>query len=114
MAQLVAQSSNPVVATARKASALAPIPSSNIVLKLELDMTSESSIDPAFRATLEKLGRIDVIVNNADALAGESERAEDGESPAVLNANFRGMIEVVVGALGTFRDANPKTGQQVV
>ncbi|KAI9701469.1 MAG: hypothetical protein M1836_001524 [Candelina mexicana] len=113
LAQLVAQSPNRVVATARKASTLEALPSNNRVLKLELDVTSISSIDAALRATLEKFGRIDVVVNNAGyTLAGDTESAEDGESRAVFDTNFWGMVDVTKKALGIFRDDNPKTGQQ--
>lgn len=113
MAQLVAQSPNRVVATARRTSALEAIPSNDCVLKLELDITSIPSIDAALRATLEKFGRIDVVVNNAGyTLAGDTESAEDGESRAVLNTNFWGMVDVTKRTLGIFRDENPKTGQQ--
>jgi len=113
LAQLVAQSTNRVVATARKTSTLGVIPSNDRVLKLELDVTSISSIDAALRATLEKFGRIDVVVNNAGyTLAGDTESAEDGESRAVFDTNFWGMVEVTKKTLGIFRGENPKTGQQ--
>ena len=101
------------MATARKTSALEAIPSNDRVLKLELDVISISSIDAAYRTTLEKFGRIDVVVNNAAyGLAGDTEGAEDGESRAVFDTNFRGMVDVTKRALGIFRDENPKTGQQ--
>lgn len=113
MAQLVAKSPNRVVATARKTSTLEAIPSNDRVLKLELDVTSIPSIDAALRATLDKFGRIDVVVNNAGyTLAGDTESAEDGESRAVFDTNFWGMVDVTKKALRIFRDENPKTGQQ--
>ncbi|KAL8783420.1 MAG: hypothetical protein Q9195_009396 [Heterodermia aff. obscurata] len=113
LAQVVAQSSNRLVATARKTSTLEALPSHDRVLKLELDVTSIPSIEAALGATLEKFGRIDVVVNNAGyTLAGDTESAEDGESRAVLDTNFWGMVDVSKKALGIFRDENPKTGQQ--
>ena len=101
------------MATARKISTLEALPSHDRVLKLELDVTSIPSIDAAFGATLEKFGRIDVVVNNAGyTLVGDTESAEDGESRAVLDTNFWGMVDVSKKAVGIFRDENPKTGQQ--
>lgn len=113
MAQLIAQSPNRLVATARNASSLSVIPSNDRVLKLELDVTSIPSVESALRATKEKFGRIDVVVNNAGyTLAGDTESAEDGESRAVMDTNFWGMVDVTKRVLGIFRDENPKTGQQ--
>lgn len=101
------------MATARKTSTLEAIPSNDHVLKLELDVTSVASIDAALRSTLEKFGRIDVVVNNAGyTLTGDTESAEDGESRALFDTNFWGMVDVTKKTLGIFRDENPKTGQQ--
>ena len=101
------------MATARRASTLASLPSHDRVLKLELDVTSLPSIAAALCLTLEKFGRIDVVVNNAGyTLAGDTEGAQDDESRAVFDTNFWGMVDVSKKALGIFRDENPKTGQQ--
>lgn len=101
------------MATARKAAALSSLPTNNRVLRLELDVTSTSSIEAALQATLEKFGRIDVVVNNAGyTLAGDTESAGDEEARAVLDTNFWGTVDVTKRALGILRDENPKTGQQ--
>ncbi|KAI0903282.1 short-chain dehydrogenase [Ustulina deusta] len=113
LAQLVAQTSGRVVATARKSSALSDIPTQGNVLKLELDVTSTSSIDAALQATLNQFGRIDIIVNNAGyTLTGVTEAAGDAEARAVFDTNFWGMADVSKRALRIMREENPKTGQQ--
>lgn len=101
------------MATARKAAALSSIPTNERVLKVELDVTSTSSIEAALRAALDKFGRIDVIVNNAGyTLAGEAEGATDEEARAVMDTNFWGMVDVSKRALRIMRDENPKNGQK--
>ncbi|KAL8905701.1 MAG: hypothetical protein Q9207_002457, partial [Kuettlingeria erythrocarpa] len=113
LAELISQSPNRVVATARKTTTLEGLPNNDRVLKLQLDVTSIPSINAAIDATLAKYGRIDVVVNNAGyTLAGDTESAEDGESRAVFDTNFWGMVDVSKRALRIFRDENPKTGQQ--
>ncbi|KAJ8132605.1 hypothetical protein O1611_g1019 [Lasiodiplodia mahajangana] len=113
LAQLVARASARGVATARKTSTLSDIPTQAMAPKLELDVTSTSSIDAALQATLSQFGRIDIIVNNAGCtLAGVTETAGDEESRAVLDTNFWGMVNVNKRALRIMREENPKTGQQ--
>ncbi|KAI1852681.1 hypothetical protein JX266_002222 [Neoarthrinium moseri] len=113
LAQLVAKTSNRVVATARNPAALAGIPDGPNVFKHALDVTSIPSIDVALQAALSKFGRIDVVVNNAGhTLVGDTEAAGDEESRALMDINFWGMVDVTKRALGIMRDDNSKTGQQ--
>lgn len=101
------------MATARDPSALSNIPDGSRVLKLELDVTSIPKIEAALRATLEKFGRIDVVVNNAGyTLTGDAEGAGDEESRALMDTNFWGVVNITKRALGIMRDDNPKNGQQ--
>ena len=113
LAQLVANTSNRVVATARNPNSLSGVPAADNVVKLALDVTSASSIDAALRATLEKFGRIDVLVNNAGyTLVGDTEAAGDAESHALIDTNFWGVVDVTKRVLGIMRDENPKNGGQ--
>ncbi|KAI1435847.1 NAD(P)-binding protein [Xylaria sp. CBS 124048] len=113
LAELVAQTSNRVVATARNVASLSSLPDHERVLRLPLDVTSRESINAAFDATLERFGRVDVVVNNAGySLVGETEAAGDAESRAQLDTNFWGTVDVTKRALGIMRDVNATNGQQ--
>ncbi|XDG05026.1 hypothetical protein ABKA04_004641 [Annulohypoxylon sp. FPYF3050] len=113
LAELVAQTPNRVVATARKAASLSSIPTNDRVLKLELDVANISSINAAIQATLDKFGRIDVLVNNAGyTLAGEAEATEDAEARDVFDTNFWGMVNISKRCLQIMREENAKNGQQ--
>lgn len=113
LAQYIAETSNRVVATARNPASMSNIPDSSNVLKLKLDVTSIESIDSAFDSTLQKFGRIDVVVNNAGyTLIGDTEGASNAESRALMDTNFWGMVDVSKRALGVMRDENVKNGGQ--
>ncbi|KAH8678028.1 retinol dehydrogenase 8 [Xylariales sp. PMI_506] len=109
LAQLIASTSNRVVATARKPASLSAIPDGPNVLKLALDVTSTASIDAAVDAAVAAFGRLDVVVNNAGySLAGDTEAAGDAESRALVDTNFWGVVDVTKRALGVMRDENPR------
>jgi NAD(P)-dependent dehydrogenase (short-subunit alcohol dehydrogenase family) len=113
LAQHVAKTSNRVVATARNPSSLSAVPDGANVLKLALDVTSIPSVEAALGAAMSRFGRVDVVVNNAGyALVGDTEAAGDGESRALMDTNFWGMVDVSKRALAIMRDANLGSGQQ--
>ncbi|OTA61604.1 short-chain dehydrogenase/reductase-like protein SDR [Hypoxylon sp. EC38] len=119
LAQLIASHpTHRLVATARNSSKLAEIltPSERIHA-VDLDVTSEASIDAAVNAAIAKFGRIDVLVNNAGyALQGDTESAlrpdVQAQARKVVETNFWGAARLSLQAIRIFRDENPKSGQQ--
>jgi NADP-dependent 3-hydroxy acid dehydrogenase YdfG len=71
LVQRLTQSGHTVVATARRAETLDGL---QAALKLPPDVTQQDSVNQAVEHTLRRLGRIDVLVNNAGcALLGAIE-----------------------------------------
>ncbi|KAL8287155.1 hypothetical protein RQP46_003607 [Phenoliferia psychrophenolica] len=100
------------VATSRK-SALLNFSASGATegnfLKVDLDVTSDASIDQAFEKTLAKFGRVDVVVNNAGfGLSGEFESLSDAQMRQQMDVNFFGLMAVTRKAMKIMRDL--KTG----
>jgi NADP-dependent 3-hydroxy acid dehydrogenase YdfG len=88
-AKHIVSSGHNLVATARKVSSLSYLPDDPKILKLELDVTSISSIKKAFSATVEKFRHVDVVINNARySLMGDTESATDKIARKQLDTNF--------------------------
>ncbi len=82
-----------VVATARKAQTLNDVPTA---LKLPLDVTQPDSVNQAVQCTLERFGRIDVLVNNAGyAVRGAVEEISDARVQAMFDANVFGVMRMI-------------------
>lgn len=107
------------VATARKPDSLSfdqnLIKSSNF-LALPLDVLDNASIDAAFAKTIEKFGRVDVVVNNAGyGLSGPFEELEENMMRKQMEVNFWGLTAVTRKAVEVMREQKPSGGliQQV-
>ncbi|KAK5049986.1 hypothetical protein LTR84_004105 [Exophiala bonariae] len=101
-----------VVAVARQLSALDYIPESTNVLKVILDVTSPTAIRAAVAKTVDKFGRIDVLVNNvAYSLLGDTETTTDEEARLLFDTNFWGATSLIREVVRVMRQDNPKTGQ---
>ncbi|KAF2202603.1 short-chain dehydrogenase [Delitschia confertaspora ATCC 74209] len=110
---ILKNTTNRVVATARTISSLEPLPSGLNLLKLELDVTSQTSIQEAISNALKNFGRIDVFVNNAGyGLFGDTESATDEMARKQLDTNFWGAVDVTKAALPVLREENAKNGGQ--
>jgi NAD(P)-dependent dehydrogenase (short-subunit alcohol dehydrogenase family) len=93
-----------LVATARRKESLQEIPDSKDALKLSLDVTSDEQAKAAVQAALERLGRIDVLVNNAGyGLLGAIEESSAQEVEAIYRTNVFGLLNVTRAVLPALR-----------
>lgn len=74
---------------------------------IELDVTDSQSIDQAVAAMIAKVGRIDVLINNAGvASAGVSEAFTPEQVTALFDVNVIGLHRVTRAVLPHFRHNN--------
>ncbi|PWN41206.1 NAD(P)-binding protein [Ceraceosorus guamensis] len=83
-----------VVATARNLESLRFLPSN--VWRVQLDVTSQSSVDRAIHDIIKELGRIDMLVNNAgtNTAVGASVEVSLERYRQTFDANYFGLIRV--------------------
>ncbi|MCJ1360645.1 MAG: hypothetical protein MMC33_010654 [Icmadophila ericetorum] len=85
-------------------------------LAVKLDVTKHHDIESAFKTTLDKFGRVDVVVNNAGyGLSGPFEELDEKQVRHQMEVNFFGLIHVTKKAMEVMRDQKPSGGliQQV-
>ncbi|HEV3357468.1 MAG TPA: SDR family oxidoreductase [Pseudonocardiaceae bacterium] len=95
-----------VAATARDVAAIKDLAerAPEQVLTVRLDVTDEQSIRDAVAATIDRFGRIDVLVNNAGhGLIGALEELTDAQLRAVLDTNVFGVAAVTRAVLPHLR-----------
>jgi len=115
LVKVILENKDHVVATARDSSKLKfdGTTESNY-LAVDLDVTSQSSIDKAFDTALKKFGRVDVVVNNAGyGLAGVFESLSEKQIRTQMEVNFFGLINVTRKALEIMREQKGGVIQQV-
>ncbi|WP_158800243.1 SDR family oxidoreductase [Pedobacter sp. L105] len=73
-------------------------------LPLKVDLTSDESVKEAVKQTVDKFGKLDVIVNNAGyALVGSFEELTDKEFRQALDVNLFGTVNVIRSAMPYLR-----------
>jgi NAD(P)-dependent dehydrogenase (short-subunit alcohol dehydrogenase family) len=96
----LARDGHRVVGTSRKPGPKNPDGSA----MLELDVTSDASVEACARAFLETAGRIDVLINNAGYLqSGAVEEVTLDQAHAQFETNFFGVVRMVRAVLPAMR-----------
>jgi NAD(P)-dependent dehydrogenase (short-subunit alcohol dehydrogenase family) len=105
-----------VVATARNPAKLDQlgVPSSSQLLIHKLDVTAAGDADQAVAAAVKRLGRVDVLINNAGyGIVGALEETSDSELRAQMETNFFGAINVTKAVLPSMRTQRADDGGQL-
>jgi NAD(P)-dependent dehydrogenase (short-subunit alcohol dehydrogenase family) len=94
-----------VVATGRNVGKVAKaLPQSDNLLVVKLDVTSQADADAAANATIDRFGRIDVVVNNAASFyAGYFEELSQRQMDLQLATSLVGPMNVTRAFLPTMR-----------
>ena len=98
-----------VVATARKAgSVTAALGEHDDLLAVKLDVTDPADAEAAVKATIERFGRLDVLVNNAGNFnAGFFEEISPQDFRAQIETTLFGPVNVTRAALPVMRASAP-------
>src|SRR5204863_8924278 len=91
-----------VVGTSRNASGAT---TRDGVTLLDLDVTSNDSVDALVRSVIERFGGIDILVNNAGTgAAGAAEESSVAQDQRVFDINFFGLIRMTKAVLPQMRE----------
>ena len=114
MTELVLSQGGIAIATLRTPSALDVLRaqwSEDKLVILKLDVTKREDINAALEHVKAKVGRIDVVFNNAGyGLMGEVEGTPEDAARAMFEVNFWGAAYVAREAVKFFRDVNQPQG----
>ena len=103
-AQLFADKGWNVAATMRTPSKGQDLAEHERIEVIELDVTDKASIDRAVKETLDKFGRIDVLLNNAGyGTFGPAEYAPDEEIRKLFDTHVFGVVDLSKAVLPTMR-----------
>ncbi|WP_291377491.1 oxidoreductase [Demequina sp.] len=105
-AEAVASAGHTVVATARRPQTLEGLVAAHpdSVVALPLDVTDDASVASAVEAALERVGHIDVLVNNAGVgYFSTIEESDADDVRTMMEANFWGAARVTTALLPHLR-----------
>ncbi len=106
LAEEVLKAGENVVVTARKVEQVADLEEKypGHAVALALDVTKQDQVDAAVAKTLERFGRVDVLVNNAGyGVIGALEEVADAELEPMYATNVFGLLRVTRAFLPQFR-----------
>jgi NADP-dependent 3-hydroxy acid dehydrogenase YdfG len=93
------------VVTARNPDEVKDLAAKGEVLALKLDVTNQGQIDTAIKATEEKFGRIDVLVNNAGiGYFAAVEESEEDQIRRMFEINVFGLSRMIHAVLPGMRE----------
>ena len=107
LTKLVLSQGNKVVATSRNIDDFKTSITENQdnFLPLRVDITSDQDVKNAVQQSIEKFGRIDVVVNNAGySLVGSMEEMTDEEFRQTMDVNLFGTVNVIRNAMPYLRE----------
>lgn len=96
--KLLLSQGHKVIATSRNTDALEKEITSfkENLFPVKLDITSDTAVKKTIDESIEKLGRIDVVVNNAGySLVGSMEEMTDAEFRATMDVNLFGTVNII-------------------
>lgn len=94
LARVVVKSGDKLLGTVRKASQIAELAGEGIAAFV-MDVNDQTSIDAGFDLTQDRLGGVDIVVNNAGfGMVGAVEALSIDEVRAVMETNFFGALRV--------------------